>query len=107
MAAPCVILILGDARAISGADLNIGIAGQNMNLVANSLGIPACWNGFIAKVLDQIKPLKRKLGIKKPWFPVTSLCLGYPVFKQEGIVPREYRPVTWYREGVDGPEIQE
>lgn len=107
LAAPCVILILGDERAISGADLNIGITGQNMNLVANSLGIPACWNGFFAKVLDQIKPLKRKLGIKKPWFPVTSLCLGYPTFKQEGIVPREYRPITWYREGVDGPEIQE
>lgn len=107
LGAPCIILLLGDERAISGTDLNIGIAGQNMNLVANSLGIKACWNGFIAKVINEVKSLQRKLGIKKPWVSVASLCIGYPKFKQEGIVPREYRPVTWFREGVDGPEIQE
>ena len=26
---------------------------------------------------------------------VTTLVLGWPAFKQEGIVPREYRPVKW------------
>jgi nitroreductase len=45
--APCVILLAADSRAISGPQLNIGICGQNMNLVANSLGIKACWNGFL------------------------------------------------------------
>ena len=107
LGAPAVILILGDERAISGAELNIGICGQNMNLVANSLGIKACWNGFISRFLENIRPLKKKLGIKKPWKVVTSLCLGYPKFKQEGIVPREDRPVTWFREEGAGPEAQQ
>jgi hypothetical protein len=77
-----------------------------MNLVANSLGLGVCWNGFCGRLVNQT-PLKRKLGIKKPWEVLTALCLGYPRFKQEGMVPREYRPVTWYREGKEDPEIQE
>lgn len=105
--APALILIFGDVRAISGVDLNIGICGQNMNLVAMSLGVGVCWNGFMANAIDNLRPIQRKLKIKKPWKCITSLCLGYPRFKQEGVVPREYRPVTWFREGKAGPEIQE
>jgi hypothetical protein len=44
-----------------------------------------------------------KLGIHPPWRIASSLCLGWPEFKQEGIVPREFRPVTWFRPGADGP----
>jgi nitroreductase len=102
-----LILLLGDERAISGPELNIGICGQNMNLVANSLGIKACWNGFIANVLNTLPPLKKKLGIKPPWKAISCFCIGYPVFKQEGIVPREFRPITWFKEEAEGPEIQE
>ncbi|MHA1256536.1 MAG: nitroreductase family protein [Promethearchaeota archaeon] len=103
--APVVILILGDERAPS-LELNIGICGQNMNLVANSIGIKAFWNGFLTLGIEA-SPLKKKLGIKSPWKVVEVICMGYPAFKQEGMVPREYRPVTWFREGKDGPEIQE
>ncbi len=37
----------------------------------------------------------------------TAMVLGYPNFRQDGMVPREYRPVTWFREGAAGPEIEE
>lgn len=104
--APAVILVAGDERAISGPQLNIGICGQNMNLVANSLGIKACWVGF-SQVLNMVPPLLEKLGLNYPWRIITALVMGYPRFKQEGIVPREFRPVTWFREGVDVPEIEE
>jgi nitroreductase/Pyruvate/2-oxoacid:ferredoxin oxidoreductase delta subunit len=100
--APVVILILEDERAINAGGINIGICGQNMALVANSLGLGACWIGFVT-ALNQMPPWPEKLGITPPWKLVTSLVLGYPKFKQEGMVPREYRPVTWYREGAAGP----
>ncbi|MHA1729168.1 MAG: nitroreductase family protein [Promethearchaeota archaeon] len=103
--APVVILLLADTRAISGPELNIGICGQNMNLVANSLGIKALWNGFVGSGAN-VPQMREKLGIKQPWTVITSLCLGYPKFKQEGVVPREYRPVTWFKEGSNEPEIQ-
>ncbi|MFX1574342.1 MAG: nitroreductase family protein [Promethearchaeota archaeon] len=105
--APAIILLCADERAIISPQLNVGICGENMNLVANSLGIKACWSGFFAIGANYHPPLKRKLGIKYPWTCVTSLCLGYPKFKQEGIVPREYRPVTWFKEGSDELEMQE
>jgi nitroreductase len=107
MEAPAVILLLADERSIANPELHVGICGQNMNLVANSLGIKACWNGFIAAGVNFFQPIKTKLGIKKPWTAVSSLCLGYPKFKQEGVVPREDRPVTWFREGAEDPKIQE
>jgi nitroreductase len=104
--APVVILIAGDTRAISGPEINIGICGQNMNLVANSLGIRACWVGF-TQVINMVPPLLEKLGVHDPWKICTSMVLGYPKFKQDGVVPREFRPITWFREGSDGPEIEE
>lgn len=104
--APAVILIACDDRAIGGRQLAAGICGQNINLVANSLGIKSCWLGFSA-VIEMIPPLKEKLGLKDPWKVTNGLVLGYPEFKQEGIVPREFRPITWFREGARGPEMEE
>jgi hypothetical protein len=103
--APAVILILGDTRSIAGPQINVGICGQNMNLVANSLGIKACWVGFVATLHMVPGFVEENLGIKPPWQIISSLVLGWPKFRQEGIVPREYRPVTWYRGGA--PEIEE
>jgi nitroreductase/ferredoxin len=104
--APVVILVAADTRAISGPDINVGICGQNMNLVANSLGVRACWVGF-SKVIEMVPPLKEKLGLKDPWQISSALVLGYPKFKQDGIVAREFRPITWFREGAEGPELEE
>jgi nitroreductase/NAD-dependent dihydropyrimidine dehydrogenase PreA subunit len=104
--APVVILVAGDGRAISGAEINVGICGTNMNLVANSLGIRACWIGF-SQVINMLPPLQEKLGLKPPWKINTSMVLGYPRFKQDGIVPREFRPITWFRGGAEDPEVEE
>jgi nitroreductase/ferredoxin len=102
--APCVILLAGDSRAISGPQLNIGICGQNMNLVANSLGIKACWNGFL---VPGVPAIAEEIGLSPNWSVITTMSLGWPAFKQEGMVPREYRPVKWFREGASGVEIEE
>jgi len=104
--APVVILIAADDRAIDHPKISMGICGQNMNLVANSLGIRACWIGF-SQVLNMVPALKEKLGINDPWRISTAIILGYPKFKQDGVVPREFRPITWFREGASGPEIEE
>jgi nitroreductase len=83
-----------------------GICGQNMNLAAISLGVGACWVGF-SGFIESVPPLKEKLGLTDPWKITTAMVLGYPKFKQEGIVPREFRPITWFREGAEGPEVEE
>jgi len=100
--APVVILLACDDRAIGGPQIQAGICGQNMNLAAKSLGLGCCWIGF-SQVIEMVPAIKEKLGFADPWKINTSLVLGYPKFKQEGIVPREFRPVSWFREGVEGP----
>lgn len=104
LGAPCVILLAADSRAISGPELNIGICGENMNLVANSLGIRACWNGFL---VSGVPAIADRIHLEPNWSVITTLVLGWPSFKQDGIVPREYRPVLWLREGSEEMEIEE
>jgi nitroreductase/NAD-dependent dihydropyrimidine dehydrogenase PreA subunit len=106
LGAPAVIMIAGDMRSIAGPYLQIGICGQNMCLAANSLGIRSCWVGFYA-VLEQFPDIKKKLGIEPPWTIISSVVLGYPKFDQDGMVAREYRPVTWFRNGWDTPETEQ
>jgi nitroreductase/NAD-dependent dihydropyrimidine dehydrogenase PreA subunit len=103
--APMVILMACDDRSIGGPQIQAGICGQNMNLAAMSLGLGFCWIGF-SQVIEMVPELKEKLGLADPWKINTAMVLGYPKFKQEGIVPREFRPVTWFREGGQGPEIE-
>jgi alkylation response protein AidB-like acyl-CoA dehydrogenase/nitroreductase/NAD-dependent dihydropyrimidine dehydrogenase PreA subunit len=103
--APVVILVACDQRSIGGAQIQAGICGMNMNLVAKSLGLGSCWVGF-SQIIEMFPDLKEKLGLADPWRIDTSMVLGWPSFKQEGIVPREFRPITWFREGAEGPEIE-
>jgi alkylation response protein AidB-like acyl-CoA dehydrogenase/nitroreductase/NAD-dependent dihydropyrimidine dehydrogenase PreA subunit len=106
LGAPVVILVACDDRSIGGPQIQAGICGQNMNLAAMSLGLGFCWIGF-SQVIEMVPELKEKLGLQDPWKINTSMVLGYPKFQQEGIVPREFRPVTWFREGADGPVYEE
>ncbi len=101
--APCVILLAADSRAIGGTQMNIGICGQNMNLVANSLGIKACWCGFL---VPGVSAIADKIPLGPNWSVITTLVLGWPAFRQEGMVAREYRPVMWLREGSEELEIE-
>jgi alkylation response protein AidB-like acyl-CoA dehydrogenase/nitroreductase/NAD-dependent dihydropyrimidine dehydrogenase PreA subunit len=105
LGAPVVILLACDDRSIGGPQIQAGIAGQNMNLAALSLGLGFCWNGF-SQVIELVPALKEKLGLRLPWRIANAMVLGYPKFKQMGIVPREFRPITWFREGAKGPEIE-
>lgn len=106
LGAPAVILIAGDERAIAGAELQIGICGQNMSLAANSLEIKSCWSG-IYTMIESMPDLKAKLSLAAPFKIISGLVLGYPEFKQEGLVAREYRPVSWFRNGLDHVEIED
>jgi nitroreductase/NAD-dependent dihydropyrimidine dehydrogenase PreA subunit len=105
LGAPAVIILASDMRCIGQPQMQIGIAGQNMNLVAHSLGVKACWVGFPA-VLNARPDIMSRLGLEPPFQMITTMTLGYPKFKQEGVVPRQFWPITWFREGAGGPEVE-
>jgi len=105
LGAPVVIILACDMRTIGTPQIQVGIAGQNMLLVAQSLGVKACWVGF-PQILNGRPDIMSKLGLFPPFQIQSTLVLGYPRFKQEGVVPRQFWPITWFREGVDGPEVE-
>jgi nitroreductase/NAD-dependent dihydropyrimidine dehydrogenase PreA subunit len=103
--APCVIF-LGSSGKLVGSEMQIGICGQNMNLAAMALGLGFCWSNF-GRDVRFFPGVKEKLGFGGDWDILASLCLGYPKFKQVGMVPRMFRPVTWFRPGSSEPQIEE
>lgn len=103
--APCVIFVGGNDNMI-GPDLQVGVAAQNMNIVTNSLGLGMCWSGFGSLATELNPDLKKRLGFDNGWRIITSLCIGHPKFKQKGFVKRQARPVTWFRQGGSGPEME-
>jgi nitroreductase/NAD-dependent dihydropyrimidine dehydrogenase PreA subunit len=104
--APVVIFISSHEKS-DGPELSTGICGQNMNLAALALGLGFVWCNF-GKIINNLLDLKARIGLADPaWTIQTCICIGYPAFKQRGIVPRQYRPVTWFRPGANGSEIEE
>ena len=100
LGAPAVILIAADVRGIGRpGDILFGICGQNMCLAANSLGLGSCWLGFYG-FLDTNPDIKNKLGLDYPFQLMGGIVLGYPKFKQSGMVPRDHRTVRWFRKGM-------
>jgi len=102
-----VVIFLGLHERLNGPDMHAGICGQNMTLAASALGLGSFFSNFGAGA-NFIPEIKAKLGFEDPsWTIKTTLCLGYPGFKQTGVVARQLRPVTWFRPGSDGQPIEE
>ena len=97
--APAVIIILKDKRGISNPDLDAGICAQNMVLAAHSFGLGTCYIGLTIESLKSpvMAGLRRKLGIKEPYEAVTSIAVGFPKGKIDGIVERNSPEVSWIR----------
>lgn len=92
-----VIVFMGANIKSNDPEVSIGICGQNMNIVAQSLGLGVCWSNLGAVPINALPELKSKLGFDDTYKVVTSLCIGYPKFRQEGMVARHFRSVTWFR----------
>ncbi|GAB6094225.1 nitroreductase family protein [Desulfatiferula olefinivorans] len=99
--APALILILKNTRGISNPDLDAGILTQTLVLAAHALKLGTCVVSLPMVPLSYpiMAGFRKKLGIKKPFEAVTSIAIGYPKGKIDGIVERDTPPVTWIERG--------
>jgi nitroreductase len=95
--APAVILILKHKNGISNPDLDAGICTQNMVLAAHAMGLGTCIVSLPMVPLSYpvMAGFRKKIGIKSPFTAVTSIAIGHPKGKIDGIVERDTPPVTW------------
>jgi len=95
--APVVIVICKDVRGVSNPDLDCGISAQNMVLAAHSMGLGTCFISLPMEPLSYplMKKFRKKIGISYPWTAVTSIAIGYPKGRIDGVVKRDTPPVEW------------
>lgn len=97
--APTLILILMDTRGVGVPAVDIGVAGTNIVLAAQSLGLGTCWIGF-SKLLSNFPDLLKKLDIAPPFEIAEAICVGYPIgnpAQQE--ISRQTHRVGWWEDG--------
>lgn len=80
--APAVLFIVSERM------LDAGMAAQNIELMAVSLGMGVLYNGFLARIADANIELKRWLGIENKTIRACML-IGYPKQKYLKTAPRK------------------
>ena len=86
--APAVLYIVSDSL------LDAGLAAQNMETMAVSLGLGVLYNGYLARISDANEELKQWLGIGDRTI-CTCMLLGYPARHYVRTAPRKAPDVIW------------
>ncbi len=86
--APAVLYIASESV------IDAGLAAQNIENMALSLGLGAMYNGFLAGITEKNKELKTWLGIEEKQIHACML-LGYPDRQYARTAPRKEADVRW------------
>ena len=89
--APLLIMIFSDCHAFS-PQIDCALAGENMMLAAQSLGIGSCWIG-LASVLGEERAIMEDLGVPDGCRLEGTLIFGYPT-KLDNQAPRRDKEVV-------------
>ena len=68
--------------------LDAGMAAENIEMMAGTMGIGAMFNGFLVRIVDANKDLKKWLGIENETI-CACMLLGYPKQKYVRTAPRK------------------
>ena len=86
--APAVLFITSDWS------LDAGLAAQNIETMANALGLGVLYNGYLAGLTNSTVEAKEWLGIEGKEIKACML-LGYPARKYKRTAPRKEANVIW------------
>ena len=73
--------------------LDAGMAAENIEMMANTMGIGVMFNGFLVRIADANKDLKKWLGIENETI-CACMLLGYPKQKYVKTAPRKKADIT-------------
>lgn len=86
--APVILYITSDWP------LDAGLAAQNIETMANAMGMGVLYNGYLARISDANVELKKWLGIEDKTIKA-CLLLGYPDRTYRKTAPRKEANVIW------------
>jgi nitroreductase/NAD-dependent dihydropyrimidine dehydrogenase PreA subunit len=92
--APHLILGHADKNWVFGPE-DTALALSLLDLYATSLGLGACWAGYVYKTVNVYPPLFEALGLPADHLAFGAMMIGYPKFKYRRIPVRNRPRVTW------------
>ncbi len=96
--APAVILAHAESWDGSSS-FNCSVALYNCSLMAHTLGLGCCFNGFLVNAVNHSSAIKRSLGIPPDHKCYAAMTMGFPAIKYLRLVQRDPAKV-----GPIGPE---
>jgi len=77
------------------SSFNCSVALYNCSLMAHTLGLGCCFNGFLVSAVNHDRKIKRWLNIPADHRCYSAMSLGYPKMKYPGLVQRHPPKVMW------------
>ncbi len=93
--APALVVIHGKKGAATTPEMDTGLAGMQMVLMAETLGLGTCFIGFLIFALENSNELKKTLKIPADHQAHLAFAVGYPDVKFLRLVGRKAARVTW------------
>lgn len=92
--APHVIFAHGDS-ALGSTMSSCYIALTTMELAAPTMGLGACWAGYLNRAFNEHQPARDHLNLPPGHVPIGALMIGRPKYKYHRLPQRNEPPVTW------------
>lgn len=89
------IIIAHSPVAMTGAQLMCTIALTHLELAAFSLGLGACWAGFLMVAAMVYPPLQQALNLPEGHQCYGAMMVGYPKYEYNLIPKRNTPRITW------------
>jgi nitroreductase/NAD-dependent dihydropyrimidine dehydrogenase PreA subunit len=93
--APALILIQTKRGATTTADVDAGLSAMQMILMAETMGLGTCLNGFLVTALKRSEELREVLKIADDHQVHVTFTIGYPDVEFLRVVARNPAKVKW------------
>ena len=93
--APALILISTQLGATTSADVNAGLSAMQMVLMAETMGLGTCLNGFLVTAVKRSGELRKVLKIPEDHQVHITFAIGYPDVEFLRLVARNPVNVKW------------
>jgi len=93
--APALILIGTKQGATTSGDVDAGLSAMQMTLMAETMGLGTCLNGFLVSALKRSDELRKVLKIPDDHQVHATLTVGYPDVEFLRVVARNPVKVEW------------
>jgi nitroreductase/NAD-dependent dihydropyrimidine dehydrogenase PreA subunit len=98
--APALILIQTNRGATTSADVDAGLSAMHMILMAETMGLGTCLNGFLVTALKRSEELRKVLKITDDHQVHVTFTVGYPNVEFLRTVARNPVNVKWLGESA-------